>query len=77
MLSQICGEPHKIDMNQFLRSWFVSVASRNTDPCILGVNTVLSFMHDMYINGCLNSDLRAPHSALPIIVTIKGYITLS
>lgn len=77
MLSQICGkQSHKIDTNQFLRQWFVYVASRNTNPCTLGVNTVLSFMHDVYINGCLHSDLCAPHGALPSMVTIKGYTKL-
>ena len=57
-----------------LRRWFVYASLRNTDP---DVNTVLSFMHGMYINGCLCSGLGAVHSALSSIVTIKSYTKLS
>ena len=60
-----------------LRRWFVYASSRNTDPCTPDVNTVLLFMHDMYINGCLYSGLGAVHSALSSIVTIKSYTKLS
>ena len=60
-----------------LRRWFIYASSRNTDPYTPDVNTVLSFMHGMYINGCLYSGLCAARSALSSIVTIKGYTKLS
>ena len=60
-----------------LRRWFVYVTSRKTDPCTPDVNTVLAFMHRMYINGCLYSGLCAARSALSGKVTIKGYPKLS
>ena len=60
-----------------LRRWFVYVTSRKTDPCTPDVNTVLAFMHGMYINGCLYSGLCAARSALSGKVTIKGYAKLS
>ena len=60
-----------------LRQWLVCATSRNTDPCTPDVNTVLPFMHDMYINGCLYSGLCAARSALSSIVTIKDYTKLS
>ena len=59
------------------RQWFIYASSRNTDPYTPDVNTVLSFMHGMYINGCLYSGLCAARSALSSIVTIKGYTKLS
>ena len=46
------------------------------DACTPDINTVLSFMHGMYINGCLYSGLCAAHGALSSIVTIKGYTKL-
>ena len=51
--------------------------STNTDPCTSDVNTVISFMHGMYINGCLYSGLCAARSALSSIVTMKGYTKMS
>ena len=39
--------------------------------------TALSFMHGIYINGCLYSGLCAARSALSSIVTINGYTKLS
>ena len=47
------------------------------DPCTPDVNKMLSFMHGMYVNGCLYTGLCAALSALPTIVTIKGYKKLS
>ena len=60
-----------------LRQWFVYAKSRNTDSCTPDVNTVLSFMHGMYINVCLYSGLCVARSALSSIVTIKDYTKLS
>ena len=55
------------------RRWVVYVISKNTDPCTPDLNTVLSFMHGMHINGCLYNGVCAARSALSSIVTIKGY----
>ena len=60
-----------------LRQWFVDGISWNTDPCTPEVNTVLSFMQCMYINGCLCSGLCAAPNGLSNIVTIKGCTRLS
>ena len=50
--------------------------SRNSDACTTpDANSVqmLSFMHGVYINGCLYAGLCAALSAASIIVTIKDY----
>ena len=60
-----------------LRRWFIYASSRNTYPGTPDLNTVLSFMHGMCINGCLYSGLCAARSALSSIVMIKGYAKLS
>ena len=59
-----------------LRRCFAYAPSQNLDPCTPNINTVLSFMHDMYINGSLHSILCAVRSVLCSIVTIKGYVEL-
>ena len=77
MLLQIRGEqPPKVDRNQF-SGGFVYATSRNTDACTPDVNTVLSFMPGIYINGCLCSGLSAARSTLSSAVTIKGSTKLS
>ena len=60
-----------------LRRWFIYASSRSTVTYTPDVNTVLSFMHGMYINGCLYSGLCAARSAFSSIVTIKVYTELS
>ena len=47
------------------------------DPYIADVNTVLAFMHGMYLNRCLHSGLCAARNALSSVVTINGFIKLS
>ena len=46
------------------------------NSCTPAVNAVLSFMHGMSVNGCLYNGVCAARSALPGIVTIKGYTKL-
>ena len=60
-----------------LRRWCIYASLRNMDSYTPDVNTVLSIMHGMYINGCLYSSLCAARSALSSIVTIEGYTKLS
>ena len=50
--------------------------SRNMDPYIAAVNTVLAFLHGMYLDGYFYSDLCVARSALSSIVTINGFIKL-
>ena len=47
------------------------------DPSIADVNTVLAFLHGMYLNGCLYSGLCAARRAFSSAVTINGLIKLS
>ena len=50
---------------------------RNEDPYSPDVNTVLTLMYGMYLNGCLYSGLYAAFSALSSVVTIRGNLKLS
>ena len=71
-LSWNCGNHQQgPDMNQ----WYV--ISRNKYPHYPDINTVLTFMHGMYLNGCLYSGLCAVRSGLSSVVTIRGYLKLS
>ena len=60
-----------------LRWWVIYATSRNTDTYTADVNTVLAFLHSMYLNGCFYSGLCAACSALSSVVTINGFIKLS
>ena len=60
-----------------LKRWHRYAISRNEDPYSPDVNTVLTFMHGMYLNGCFYSGLCAARSALSSVVTIRGYLKLS
>ena len=60
-----------------LKRWHRYAISRNEDPYSPDVNTVLTFMHGMYLNGCLYSGLCTGRSALSSVVTIRGYLKLS
>ena len=60
-----------------LKRWPRYAISRNEDPYSPDVNTVLTFMHGMYLNGFLYSGLCAARSAFSSIVTIRGYLKLS
>ena len=60
-----------------LKRWAIYATSRNTDPYIADVNTVLGFLHGMYLNECLYSGLCAARTPLSSIVTINGFIKLS
>ena len=57
-----------------MNQWYV--ISRNKYPYYPDVNTVLTFMHGMYLNVCLYSGLCAARSALSSVVTIRGYLKL-
>ena len=50
-----------------LKRWHRYAISRNEDPYSPDVNTVLTFMHGMYLN----------RSALSSVITIRGYLKLS
>ena len=52
------------------KRWHRYAISRNEDPYSPDVNTVLTFMHGMYLNGCL-------YSALSSVVTIRGCLKFS
>ena len=56
-----------------LKRWHRYAISRNEDPYSPDVNTVLTFMHGMYLYGCLYSGLCAAHR----VVTIRRYLKLS
>ena len=45
--------------------------SRNEDPYSPDINTVLTFMDVMYLNGCLYSGLCAAHGELSSAVKLK------
>ena len=60
-----------------LRRWAIYATSRNADPYIADVNTVLGFLHGMYLNGCLYRGLCAACSALSSVATINGFVKLS
>ena len=54
-----------------LGRWVKCATSRNTDPYIADLNTVLASLHGMYLNGCSHSGLCAARSALSSVATIK------
>ena len=60
-----------------LKQWHRYAISRNEDPYSPDVNTVLTLMHCMYLNGCLYRGLCTARSALSSVVSIKGYLKLS
>ena len=60
-----------------VKGWHRYAILRNEDPYSPDVNTVLTFMHGMYLNGCFYSGLCAALSALSSVVTIRGYLKLS
>ena len=60
-----------------LKRWHRYAISRNENPYSPDGNTVLIFMHFMYLNGCLYSGSCTARSALPSVVTIRGYLKLS
>ena len=60
-----------------LKRWHRYGISRNEDSCSTDVNTILTFMHSMYLNGCLYSGLCIACSALSSAVTIREYLKLS
>ena len=60
-----------------LKRWHRYAISSNEDPYSPDVNTVLTFMHGMYLSGCLYSGLCAACSALSSVVTFRGYLKLS
>ena len=60
-----------------LKRWHRYAISRNEDLYSPDVNTVLTFMHGIYLNGCLYSGLCTARSAITSVVTIRGYLKLS
>ena len=60
-----------------LKRWKCYAISRNENPYITNIDTVLKFLHGMYNDGCLYSGLCAARSALASVVTIKGFVKLS
>ena len=77
VIADSCRTTTQSQYKLVLRWWFIYASSRNTDPYTPDVNTLLSFMHGIYKNGCLCSRLCAACSALSSILTIKGYTKLS
>ena len=68
----------RIRYTSVLSQWFIYATLWNTDPCTTSdVNTVLSFMQSVYINGCLYGGLSVAPRAVSIIVTIKDYAKFS
>ena len=60
-----------------LKRWKYYAISRNENPYITNIDSVLKFLHGMYNDGCLYSGLCAARSALASVVTIKGFVKLS
>ena len=56
-----------------LKRWKSYALSRNENPCITNIDSVLKFLHGLYNDGCLYSGLCATRSALASLVTIKGF----
>ena len=58
----------------------VRLVRRDTNPVFQSldnIDSVLTFLHDMYNDGCLYSGLYAAQSALASVVTIKGFVKFS
>ena len=60
-----------------IKRWKCYALSRNENPYITNVDSVLKFLHGMCNDGCLYSGLCASRSALASVVTIKGFAKLS
>ena len=60
-----------------LKRWRRYAILRNEDLYSPDVDTVLTFMHGMYLNGCLCGGLCTARSALSSAATIRGYLKLS
>ena len=67
-LSQIHGERQPRNADATSRY----ATSRNTDPYIADVNTVLAYLHDLYRSRCLCSCLCDPRCALSVSSQLKG-----
>ena len=55
-----------------LKLWHSYPLLKNEDPYSPDVNTVLPFMHGMYLNGCVYSGSCAACNALASVATIRG-----
>ena len=60
-----------------LKQWKCYALSRNENPYITNIDSVLKFLHGMYNDDCLYSGLCAARGTLASVVTIKGFAKLS
>ena len=60
-----------------LKRWKYYAISRNENPYITNIDSVLKFLHGMYNDDCLYSGLCAARGTLASVVTIKGFAKLS
>ena len=60
-----------------LKRWKCYALSRNENPYITNINSVLKFLHGMYKDSCLYTSLCAARNALTSVVTIKVLARLS
>ena len=74
-ITGLCRTTTKYRYESVLRRWIKYAELRNRDLYTADVNTLLAFLHSMYLYECLYSSLC--HSALSSVVTIKGFILLS
>ena len=68
---------HNIKISRYdsvLKQWKCYALSWNENPYITNIDNILKFLHVMYNDGCLYSGLCAAQSALPVVVTIKGFV---
>ena len=60
-----------------LKQWKCYALLQNENPYITSTESVRKFLHGMYNDGCLCSNLCAARSALASVVTNKGFANLS
>ena len=49
----------------------------NASSFVINVDMTISFLHDMYLNGCRYSGICAARDAIARAVTLTGYEKLS
>ena len=70
-LLQTHGQHPQDQDESVLKRWKCYALSRNENPYITNINSVLKFLHGMYKDSCLYTSLCAARNALTSVVTIK------